>query len=173
MGSGHASVVPYQALPTKDGFLVVAVFAEKFWAGFCRAIERPELETDPRFESNARRVENKAALVPLLEATFPARTVEQWLDALRREGVPAAPINAIDQVLADPQVRHRQMVVETAHPALGALPAIGTPIKVDGAMGLEVRPAPALGEHTDEVLTTLAGYSKERLAGLRRERAIA
>ena len=173
MGSGHASVVPYQALPAKDGFLVVAVFAEKFWGGFCRAISRPELETDPRFESNARRVENKAALVPLLEAAFPSRTVDQWLDALRREGVPAAPINAIDQVLDDPQVRHRQMVVETRHPVLGALPTIGTPIKLDGAMGLEARPAPGLGEHTDEVLTTLAGYSKERLAGLRRERAIA
>ena len=173
MGSGHASVVPYQALPAKDGFLVVAVFAEKFWAGFCRAIGRPDLEADPRFEDNARRVEHKAALVPLLEALFPARTVAEWLEALRGEGVPAAPINSIDQVLADPQVQHRQMVVETVHPALGPLPTIGTPIKLDGVLGLEARPAPALGEHTDEVLTGWAGYSRERLAGLRRHGAIA
>lgn len=83
---GHPVLI--EAMPARDGYLVVAVFAEKFWSGFCRALERPDLERDPRFASNVDRVANKAALVPALEAAFRARTVTEWLEALRREGVP-------------------------------------------------------------------------------------
>ena len=121
VGSGHASVVPYQAFPTRDGHVVVAVFAEKFWAGFCRAIERPELEADPRFDSNPKRVERREELVPMLEAVFPARTTAEWLARLQREGVPVAPINSVDQVVSDPQVLLREMVVDLEHPTLGTL----------------------------------------------------
>jgi crotonobetainyl-CoA:carnitine CoA-transferase CaiB-like acyl-CoA transferase len=167
MGSGHSSVVPYQALPAADGFLVVAVFAEKFWAGFCRAIDRPELESDPRFDSNGERVANRALLVPQLEELFRTRTVGEWLARLQREGVPAAPINRLDQVLGDPQVLLRQMVVTTEHPRHGVLPTLGTPVKVDGHLGLEVEPAPSLGQHDREVLSGLLGYPDERLAALR------
>ena len=173
MGSGHSSVVPYQALPAADGFLVVAVFSEKFWAGFCRAIERPELRDDPRFEANHARVANRALLIPPLEALFRTRPAAEWLDRLTREGVPAAPINRLDQVLEDPQVRLREMVVETAHPRHGPLPTLGTPVKLDGALGLEVRPAPALGEHTAEVLRDLLGYPPERVAALREAKVTA
>jgi crotonobetainyl-CoA:carnitine CoA-transferase CaiB-like acyl-CoA transferase len=173
MGSGHTSVVPYQALAARDGYLVVAAFTEKFWSGFCRAIGRPDLEQDPRFESNIQRVANRAALVPILQGILMERGVGDWLDALRREGVPAAPINSVDQVLSDPQVRHRKMVVEMVHPRLGPLPTLGTPIKVDEAMGLEVKPAPLLGEHTDEVLGGLLNYTLERLRALRAEKAAA
>jgi CoA:oxalate CoA-transferase len=173
MGSGHASVVPYQALQARDGYLVVAVFAEKFWAGFCRAIDRPDLERDPRFESNARRVEHGQALMAMLEEVLKTRTVANWLEALRREGVPAAPIQSVDQVLSDPQVRLRRMVVEMAHPRHGPLPTLGTPVKVDGEMGLDARPAPDLGEHTEEVLRGLLGYSAERLQALRAEKVAA
>ncbi len=169
MGSGHTSVVPYQALPARDGYLVVAVFAEKFWHGLCRALDRPELARDPRFESNARRAAAREALIPMLEEVLRRRSVGEWLEALRREGVPAAPIQSLDRVLSDPQVRHRQMVVELQDPALGPLPTLGTPIKADGALGLEVLPAPRLGEHTDEVLLGLLGYAEERVERLRRE----
>jgi CoA:oxalate CoA-transferase len=167
MGSAHTSVVPYQALTARDGHLVVAVFAEKFWAAFCQAIERPDLATDPRFDENRKRVANRGALMPIVEEIFVRRSVQEWLAALRREGVPAAPIQSVDRVLSDPQVRLRQMVVDMTHPRLGALPTLGTPIKVDGNLGLEVRPAPLLGEHTDEVLGGLLGYPRERIDGLR------
>jgi len=173
MGSGHASVVPYQALAARDGYLVVAVFAEKFWAGFCRAIGLPNLERDPRFESNSRRLEHSHALLPILEEVLKTRTVADWLEALRREGVPAAPIQSVDQVLSDPQVGLRRMVVEMAHPRHGPLPTLGTPIKVDGDMGPDVRPAPDLGAHTEEVLHGLLGYSSERLRALRAEKVAA
>jgi crotonobetainyl-CoA:carnitine CoA-transferase CaiB-like acyl-CoA transferase len=95
--------------------------------------------------------------------------VRDWLEALQREGVPAAPIQSVDQVLSDPQVKHRQMVMELSHPALGRVPTLGTPIKVDGALGLEVAPAPRLGEHTEEVLMGLLAYPGERVERLRDE----
>jgi crotonobetainyl-CoA:carnitine CoA-transferase CaiB-like acyl-CoA transferase len=169
MGSGHASVVPYQALATRDGHLIVAVFAEKFWGGFCRAVEHPEWEADPRFASNRQRLANRETLMPLVEAAFHQRATEDWLGRLHAAGVPAAPILAVDRVLADPQVGHRRMVVNVTHPRHGPLPTLGTPLKVDGAIDLPVTAAPGLGEHTDAVLTGWLEYSDERIAALRRE----
>jgi len=167
LGSSHASVVPYQALATRDGHLVVAVFAEKFWSGFCRVVEHPEWERDLRFGTNRDRVANRGVLVPLIEAAFRRRTTDDWLARLGAEGVPGAPIRSVDRVLVDPQVRQRGMVLETAHPVHGKLPALGTPVKVDGAMGLETAPPPTLGEHTDAVLGGVLEYSAVRIAELR------
>ena len=172
VGSGHASVVPYQALATRDGFLVVAVFAEKFWSGFCRAIERPDLAADPRFDSNPKRVAHRAELVPILEAIFPARPTAEWLARLQAEGVPTAPIHSVAQVLADPQVRLREMVVDLEHPRLGPIKTLGTPVKPAGAPPFRPAPPPALGEHTDAVLGGLLGYPADRIAALRRAGAI-
>jgi len=169
MGSGHASVVPYQALATRDGHLIVAVFAEKFWAGFCRALERSEWEADARFASNRQRLAHRDVLMPLVETVFRERTTEDWLARLHAAGVPAAPILTVDRVLADPQVRHRRMVVDVEHPRHGTLPTLGTPIKVDGATDLPVTAAPGLGQHTDVLLTGLLKYPAERLTALRRD----
>ncbi|HSF06115.1 MAG TPA: CoA transferase [Methylomirabilota bacterium] len=171
-GSGHVSVVPYQAVATRDGHIVVAVFAEKFWCGFCRAAGHPEWEHDPRFATNRERVANREALAPLIATAFAGRTTAEWLACLTAEGVPTAPIQSMDRVLADPQLRLRQMVVEMRHPRHGAIPTLGTPIKVDGRMGLEVAPPPALGEHTDAVLSELLKYPGARIADLRRMGAI-
>lgn len=168
-GSGHSSVVPYQALATRDGHVVVAVFAEKFWRGFCLAVERPEWEHDPRFARNAERVAHREELMALVADVFATRTTAEWLARLQAHGVPATPILTVDRVLADPQVHHRQMVVELRHPRFGPLPTLGTPLKVDGSLGVRVTPPPGLGEHTDEVLGGLLKYSAARIAELRRE----
>ena len=172
MGSAHASVVPYGALATRDGHLIVAVFAEKFWAGFCQAAGHPEWARDARFAANRDRVANRAALMALVEATFRERTTEEWLERLHAAGVPAAPILAVDRVLTDPQVRHRRMVVELEHPRHGTLATLGTPIKVDGAMEAPLAPPARLGEHTEAVLTDLLKYPAERIGALRREGVI-
>jgi crotonobetainyl-CoA:carnitine CoA-transferase CaiB-like acyl-CoA transferase len=169
MGSGHASVVPYQALATRDGHLIVAVFAEKFWAGFCRAMERAEWTDDPRFASNRQRLAHREVLMPMVETVFRERTTEDWLARLHAAGVPAAPILSVDRVLSDPQVRHRRMVVDVEHPRHGTVPTLGTPIKIDGAGALPVRAAPALGAQTDAVLAELLKYPAERIAALRRD----
>jgi crotonobetainyl-CoA:carnitine CoA-transferase CaiB-like acyl-CoA transferase len=173
VGSGHASVVPYQAFPTRDGHVVVAVFAEKFWAAFCRAVEQPGLAADPRFDSNPKRVERRAELVPVLEALFPARTTAEWLARLQEAGVPAAPINTVDRVVSDPQVLLREMVVDLEHPTLGTLRTLGVPIKPEGAPPFRPVAPRALGEDTDSVLRELLGYPSERIDGLRRRRVIA
>jgi crotonobetainyl-CoA:carnitine CoA-transferase CaiB-like acyl-CoA transferase len=167
MGSAHAWVVPYGALATRDGHLVVAVFSDRFWGGFCRALGHPEWEQDPRFVTNPDRVAHREALMALVAATVRERTTKEWLERLRGEDVPATPIHRVDQVVADPQVRLRQMVVPLEHPIHGRLPTLGTPIKVDRALGLTAAPPPGLGEHTDEVLRGVAGYSAARIAELR------
>ena len=172
MGSAHASVVPYGALATRDGHLIVAVF-ERFWPAFCRAAGHPEWTADPRFAANGDRVANRAALVPLIERAFAERTTDDWLERLHTAGVPVAPIQTVERVLSDPQVRHRGMVVEMEHERLGRLPTLGTPIKVDGAAGFSPAPPPRLGQHTDEVLATLLKYPAERIDALRREGVIA
>ena len=173
MGSSHASVVPYQALATRDGHLIVAVFAEKFWAGFCRAAGRPAWASEGRFATNRDRVAHREELVGLVAERFAEDTTDAWLARLQAEGVPAAPIQSIDRVLDDPQVKHREMVVQMDHPRHGTLPTLGTPIKTDGALGLDVTPPARLGEHTDGVLRGLLGYSPERVAALRRSGTVA
>ena len=173
LGSAHASVVPYQALATRDGHLIVAVFAEKFWAGFCHAVEHPEWATDPRFATNRDRVANRDALTALVERVFVERTTAEWLARLQAADVPATPIQTVDRVLADPQVRHRRMVVHVEHPDHGPLPTLGTPIKVDGVLDLAVTAAPRLGQHTDQVLAELLKYSGECVAALRQQGVIA
>jgi crotonobetainyl-CoA:carnitine CoA-transferase CaiB-like acyl-CoA transferase len=172
MGSAHASVVPYGTLATRDGHLIVAVF-ERFWPPFCRAAGHPEWTDDSRFAANADRVANRAVLMPLIERAFAERATNDWLDRLHAAGVPAAPIQTVDRVLSDPQVRHRGMVVTLEHEGLGRLPTLGTPIKVDGVTEFRPAPPPRLGQHTDDVLTTLLKYSAARLDALRREGVIA
>jgi crotonobetainyl-CoA:carnitine CoA-transferase CaiB-like acyl-CoA transferase len=169
MGSGHASVVPYQALATRDGHLIVAVFAEKFWGGFCRALEHVEWIDDARFATNGQRLVHRDVLMPLVEAVVRERGTEDWLARLHAAGVPAAPILTVDRVLADPQVRHRRMVIEVQHPGHGPLPTLGMPIKLDGMTEPSARAAPRLGEHTDVVLGSWLGYPAARLDALRRE----
>ena len=166
-GSGHASVVPYQALASRDGHLIVAVFAEKFWRGFCVASGHPEWEHDPRFATNRDRVANRPALMALVGDVMKTRTTDEWLSRMQAEGVPAAPILGVDRVLEDPQVKHRQMVVEMKHLRHGATPTLGTSIKCDGDMGLDVTPPPRLGEHTDALLRGLLDYDTGRIDALR------
>jgi crotonobetainyl-CoA:carnitine CoA-transferase CaiB-like acyl-CoA transferase len=172
MGSAHTSVVPYGAVRTRDGHVILAVF-ERFWPGFCRAAGHAEWIADARFATNADRVAHREAVMSLIEATFATRTTAEWLERLQAEGVPAAPIQTVDRVLSDPQVRHRGMVVELEHERLGPIPTLGTPIKVAGASAFTVAPPPRLGEHTGEVLATLLKYPDERIDALRREGVIA
>jgi len=167
-GTAHASVVPYQALEASDGHFIVAVFAEKFWAGFCRAAGRPDWERDPRFATNRDRVAHRAAFNAEAAAVFPARGRDEWLARLHAEGVPAAPILAVDRVLNDPQVKHREMVVEMTHPRYGAVPTLGTPIKLEPRTPFRPDPPARLGEHTDQVLGELLGYEAARIDELRK-----
>ncbi|MEM2870577.1 MAG: CoA transferase [Thermoplasmata archaeon] len=171
LGSGHQSVVPYRAFKTSNGWLVVAVFAEKFWSSFCRALEIEHLEKDPRFSTNALRCEHREELNSILEGIFATRTTEEWLKRLAEADVPAAPIQTLDRVLSDPQILLRNMVTDIDIPGHGRIRTLGNPVKVLGERE-EFRPPPALGQHTEEILRGLLGYSKERIEELKAKRAI-
>lgn len=165
IGSAHQSVVPYQAFLTADIWIVIAVFTERFWAGLCAVLGRPDLVDDPRFRTHADRREHRDELVPLLQDLFLKRPGDEWLAELERAGVPCAPVNTVDRVFRDRQVLARNMLVEWEHPVLGRQKAIGDPVKTSDPERFE--PPPLLGEHTREVLSGLLGYDDERLGALR------
>ena len=172
MGSAHRLTAPYQAFETADGYINVGAANQANWERLCAAIGRDDLASDPRFARPRDRMENLDALVSTLEETFARETTGHWLTALEAAGVPAGPIYTLDEVYADPQVRARDMVVETEHPAAGRVRNIGIPVKLSETPGAFRRPAPALGEHTDEVLREL-GVSDARAAELRTSGAVA
>jgi crotonobetainyl-CoA:carnitine CoA-transferase CaiB-like acyl-CoA transferase len=172
-GSAHDYTVPWQAFQAKDGHLVVATREEAFWRKLCEVLDAPELARDARFATNAARVKNRAELLPQLERILRSRTVSEWLDRLRAAQVPVAPVNHFDRAFAEPPVAEREMVVEYEHPQVGRVRMPGNPIKMSGIERTISEPAPALGEHTAQVLRELLGLSEERIASLREQGAIA
>ena len=159
-GSAHPSIVPYQALQTADGHLMVAVGNDTLWRRFAPLIGLPELVDDPRFDSNPQRVANRTQLIPLIERALATRGSVAWADELSRVGIPAGPINNVAGALEHPQVTARDMVVSAEHPSAGTLRMTGSPIKLSRYTATVRRPPPTLGEHTDDVLREL-GYSAD------------
>ncbi len=167
--SAHASIVPFQNFRAADGWLVVGAAKEKFWQRLCDVIGRPELKDDARFRTMAARDEHRDVLVPLLEEVFAARPVDEWLDLLVGAGIPAARVNTVLEALEDAQTRARGDVVEHEHPVLGRVRSIRTPLRLaEGGEQLERQPVrgPFRGEHTEQVLVELCGYSRERVREL-------
>jgi len=162
-GSGHPSVVPYQAFPASDGFIVVAGGNDTLWRRMCRVLGRDELADDPRFRTNPDRVQNRTVLIPMLEDVFRGKRVTEWQTALDEMEVPNAPVNTIDRVLADPQVAARDMIVPIPHPRIPELRVPGIPFKLSRSQPSIRRPPPLLGEHSDEVLAELGYDAVERV----------
>jgi crotonobetainyl-CoA:carnitine CoA-transferase CaiB-like acyl-CoA transferase len=172
LGSAHRVNAPYQALRTRDGHLTVGANNDRLWARLCALLDRPDLLADERFASNGGRVRHRVALAQELEASLAERDTEAWVDLLLDAGVPAAPIRDYRQSCADPHTLAREMVVEMDHPVEGRIRALGVPVKLSATPGRIRRPAPGLGEHTDEVLAE-AGYDPAEIAALREAGAIA
>jgi crotonobetainyl-CoA:carnitine CoA-transferase CaiB-like acyl-CoA transferase len=171
-GSAHEFTVPWQAFEARDGYVVIATRQDSFWRKLCAVLGEPGLADDPRFATNPRRLENRAVLVPLMEAILRRRTVAEWLARLREAEVPAAPVNNLDGAFAEPPVAEREMIVEYDHPEVGRVRLPGNPIKFAGVGKTISNPAPRLGEHTDAVLADLLALPAERIAELRRQGAV-
>lgn len=165
-GDAHANVVPYQSFETLSGRMVVAVYGDQFWPGFCAAIASPDLLVDSRFATNDLRGKNRAALISKLEQHLKTQPRDHWLERLASQGVPAAPLNAVGEALECAQAVAREMVVPVRIGANETMNLLGNPMKFASAE-LRPRAPPELGQHTDEVLSDLLELTDAEIAGLR------
>jgi crotonobetainyl-CoA:carnitine CoA-transferase CaiB-like acyl-CoA transferase len=170
-GNVHASIVPYQTFRASDGHVNVGVANNALFERFCRALELDELLEDERFTDNPKRVAHRKEIVPIIERRIRTLTKSEVVRRLREANVPVGPINALDEVFADPVVRHLGLVAEVDHPTAGRVRAPGIPVRLSGTPPSVRRHPPELGEHTDEVLSEL-GYTKAEIAALRRDGAV-
>jgi crotonobetainyl-CoA:carnitine CoA-transferase CaiB-like acyl-CoA transferase len=167
IGNLHPNIVPYQPFRSSDGEVIVACGNDNLFRKFCEAAGCAALAQDPRFATNGRRVENRAEITRLIQEIFARKTTAEWLALLDAAGVPNGPINNLEQVFEEPQVKARGVKIELEHAAAGKLPLVASPMRFS-ATPLEYRLAPPLlGEHTDQVLVEMLGLSTSEVAKLR------
>jgi formyl-CoA transferase len=171
-GTAHESIIPYQVFRTKDRPIAIAVANDKLWRNFCKLIGKENWIADPRFESNPKRVENRAVLLPLIDEVMAGKTCDQWMKLFVDGAIPCGPVNDMQHLFSDPQVLHRGMVAQTPHPTIGTLRLAGIPIKYSDTPGAIRLPPPLLGEHTDEILADVLGYEPQQVAALKQQEAI-
>jgi crotonobetainyl-CoA:carnitine CoA-transferase CaiB-like acyl-CoA transferase len=177
-GNAHQNIVPYQVFevaPTADGnkdHLILAVGNDGQYAKFCAVAGRPELSQDPRFAKNSERVRNRAVLVPMLEEVMRTRSKQDWLSALEAAKVPCGAINNLAEVFDDPHVQSRAMVHTWDKPGTGPVNLVSSPMKLSATPVCNEVAPPLLGQHTNEVLGELLGYSSEKIQQLRKDAII-
>lgn len=170
-GNNHPTGIPTGVFATADGHINIAATGAAIYERFCAVMEQPHWLADPRFATPGARSLHRDALNAEIEAITRTRTSAAWIAAFNKAEVPAGRINAIDEVFADPQVRHLGMAAPARHPALGDIELVAQPIKLSGADFAVRSPTPELGEHTEEVLAE-AGYDDDAIAALRAEGAV-
>ena len=169
MGNAHPNVVPYQTFPTQDGNLILAIGNDGQFQRFCAAAGIAEMIADRRFASNALRIANRNACSAAIAPAMKQKTTAQWISVLEPLGVPCGPIHRLDEVFANPQIRHRAMQVDVPHPLTGSVPLVANPIKYSRTpLDYKVPPL-LLSQHTEEVLRGLLGKSDAEIAALRRD----
>ncbi len=170
IGNRYESCYPYDSFRASDGSVVIAAANDKLWALVCRTIGHPELATDERFDTNAKRVEGHAEIKPLIEAWTTRHTVDEIVDRMLTAGVPASPINTVDRLVVDPHIAGaREMFVDVEHPTAGSTKLTGAHIKLTGTPPGIRSPSPLLGQHNLEVFGGLLGLATENIEALQRE----
>lgn len=173
VGSGHRSLMPYNAVRTSDGHIVIDAHLPKFWSALCRALSAQNLVSDPRFTSLEARNRNRKALLAILDEQFGTKTSREWLEILETHGIPCAPINDLQAALNDPISHALNMVVDIDHKAAGLnFRATGNPVRMSQVGAAHYAAPPLLGEHTETVLKGLLGYSEGRMENLLRQKVV-
>ena len=165
-GNGHAAIVPYQSVPTADGYLIIAVGNDGQFAKLAEELGQPHWATDERFATNRARVVNRATLIPLIEDQTRRFTSEALLAVLEARQIPCGPINTIDKVFEDPQVQARTIRRDVPHPLTGTLPTVASPLRLSDSEVIYDRGPPLLGQHTGEVLSQLLGLEPQAIEAL-------
>jgi crotonobetainyl-CoA:carnitine CoA-transferase CaiB-like acyl-CoA transferase len=167
MGTAYKALLPYQTFRTTTQDLALAVGSDRLWRIFCPIMGLEAMMDDPRFATNAARVEHRLELIAKLQEVFLTKPYEEWEALLLKHGIPVGAINTIEQVVEHPQVKARGMIVESAHPVAGRVKIVGVPVKLSETPGSVREPAPLLGQHTDEVLQTYLRMSQTEIVALR------
>lgn len=172
MGNAHPNIVPYQTFPAADGDIILTIGNDGQFARFCEVAGRPEWATDERYATNAARVANRDTLIPALRQTTVMKTTAEWLRLLEDAGVPGGPVNTIEQVFEDPQVRHRGLRIDLSHPLTKSVPLVGSPLRLSASPVRYQTPPPLLGQHTGEVLSQVLGLDAATIEQLQRDGVI-
>ena len=171
-GNAHPNLVPYQDFPTADGYMVIAVGNDAQFSRACAVMGLPELAVDPRFVTNKSRVINRLELIGRLSAVTVTQPTRHWVAALEDVGVPAGPINSLDAVFDDPQVRARDMRIELPHPVAGSVPLVANPLRLSETPVSYRSAPPLLGAQTREILAGRLGMSEDAIEKLRSQGVI-
>jgi len=171
LGSAHRMSAPYQAVKCSDGYITLGGANDRIFQRVCGLLGHAEWATDPDYVDDTARVRNRAALAKKIEGITETEPRDHWLELFEAHDIPSGPINNYAAVVDDPQVRAREMVVETEHPTLGTIRTLGSPLKLSATPVTTGRPAPLLGQHTDVVLRE-AGYDDAEIAKLRETKAV-
>ena len=155
LGNHHANIVPYQTFETMDGEIVIAVGNDNQFKMLCKLINKPEYSEDARFKTNPDRVENRDRLVPLLQDAFLTKPTSYWQDKCNEHHIPCGPIQTLDEVARDPQLKERDMFIDFNHPTAGVIKMIGSPLKLSRTPVSVTRHPPNVGEHNDEIIGQL------------------
>ena len=166
LGTRHPVFTPFQVFSTQDGYVAVATTGDQ-WPLFCAAIDRVDIIDDPGFADGYLRSQNYAELQPAMDQALRLRTTQEWLTRFEELGIPCGPVNSVSKLAEDVQVAARNMIVDLAGPGDHPLRVTNTPVKLSRTPGRVERPSPDLGEHTEEVLSSLLGLTVEEIATLR------
>ena len=170
-GNDHPTSIPTGVFRTRDGYINIASAGDEIFGRLCRAIDAPDLAEHPDYKTGRLRSQNRKALNAAIEAITEQRDSAEWIDRFNKAGVPAGPIYQMDQVFADPQVRHLGIAQPVEHPSLGRLELVGQAVTLSRTPSRLRTASPDPGEHSDAILREL-GYSDSDIAGLREQRIV-
>lgn len=158
LGNRHPSITPFASYTAKDGYIIVGAGNDRLWEKLCDVLGKQEWLQDPDYASNGSRTNNVKKLQTQMDEVMKDKTISEWMEILEKAGVPCAPINTIDKIVGDPQIKSREMIVEVEHPVAGSLKMAGVPIKMSKTPGAVKTPAPLLGQHNNELLKEMFGW---------------